>query len=308
MGGDQAGIGSRRCGFASALAGLALLVGQPASAGWVEDFGALRIGLISPAGGRAVPGLSQITTAYERALGVPVKVLVARDYPALIRAQAEGRVHYAIHSALGFAATEHLCGCVEALAAPRGVDGATGLRAVVIARRAVAEGIASAAGARVIAGPLDAPGPQSLALAALAGVSGAEPASVVHAASQSAAETAFLAGKAEFLVGWEPHHPEGRDVVFSGTLARLRAAATETFETIWSSAPLTYGPHAVRIDLPAELRERLGRFLLHVNDQQPDVYQLLEPLRGGGFVMVGNGDYAAARQLAAAYAAPETER
>ena len=79
---------------------------------------AFRIGLIAQDGaGQAVPGLSVLKQAYARALGIPVEILVARDYAALIDAHAKARVDYAIYSTTAYATTLMLCGCVEPVAA-----------------------------------------------------------------------------------------------------------------------------------------------------------------------------------------------
>ena len=72
--------------------------------------------------------------AYARALGIPVEIFVARDYAALIDAQATARVDYAIYSTTAYATTSLLCGCVEPVVAPVGEDGATGIRAILVTR------------------------------------------------------------------------------------------------------------------------------------------------------------------------------
>jgi phosphonate transport system substrate-binding protein len=288
-----------------AIAAIALVAAAPASADWRDDIGTLRIGIISPSGGRAIAGLGELTTAFERASGVPAEILVARDYPALIRAMAANRVHYAIYSAAAYAAAEIYCGCVEPVAAPRGVDGAIGLRALMIARRGQFEGVEGIAGARIVAGPAEDVGPQLLAVAAVRdAISAGRPESVLRAASHSEAERVFLAGEADVLVGWEPVYDADGVEPENGTLARLAEAGLERgdVETIWLSEPVTYGPHAVRADLPAELKERLGRFLVNLHDQQPDIYQLLEPYRGGGFARADTAGYASARKIANGFA------
>jgi phosphonate transport system substrate-binding protein len=299
-------VGTRAKRLGGAVVGFALTLASPASASWQDDFGTLRIGMVSPSGGRGVVGLEQITTAFERAAGIHAEILVARDYPALIRAISEGRVHYAVYSAIAYGVSDAICGCVQPLAAPRGVDGAVGLRAVLLARRGAIASLDEISGARVVAGPMDGIGPQSLALAAIAD---AEPAggevSVVHARSHSDAERLFRSGDAEILVGWEPVYEDGGVEPQSGTLARLLASAgmeANELAVIWSSETVAYGPHVVRSDLPEELKERLGRFLVNLRDQQPDVYEFVEPHRGGGFRKIEASDYLVARQIADGFA------
>lgn len=300
---QTAGLRAKRLGVA--VVGLVLIAATPASAGWQDDFGILRIGMVSPSGGRGIAGLGQMTTAFQRAAGIPAEILVARDYPALIRALSEGRVHYAVYSAIAYGASEAICGCVEPLAAPRGVDGAIGLQAVLLARRGAIAGLDEMSGARVVVGPMGGIGPQSLALAAIsdAGLAGGA-GSVVHARSHSDAERMFRSGDADILVGWEPVYEEGGAAPQSGTLVRLSSAGMDADElaVIWSSQTVAFGPHVVRSDLPEELKARLGRFLVNLRDQQPDVYELLEPNRGGGFRKTEAPDYRVARQIADGFA------
>jgi phosphonate transport system substrate-binding protein len=267
----------------------------------------LRIGIVSPTGTAAgIPGLGQIRRSYAMASGLPVRIFAARDTAALIEAQANGRVHYAIYSAAGYAAAQAACGCVEPLAAPSGSAGDTGLQAVIYARAGTAAALGDAATLRVIAGPDDAVGPQVLALDALAGA--AAGGDVIFAPSTEVAEVSFAAGDADVLVGWEASvaalvDPDitGSIGATGGTAARLAAlgmAAGDMVE-LWRSAVVRYGPHAVRSDLPAELKASLRTFLLNVHAQQPLLYDLVERRHLGGFVAVSDTDYSAAAAMIA---------
>ena len=74
-------------------------------AGWREDMKTFRVGMIAEEGaGQAVPGVSILKRAYSQALGIPVEMFVARDFAALIEAQATSRVDYAIYSTTAYAA------------------------------------------------------------------------------------------------------------------------------------------------------------------------------------------------------------
>ena len=79
-------------------------------------------------------GLAVLKQAYAQALGIPVEIFVARDYAALIDAQATARVDYAIYSTTAYATAALLCACVEPVAAPVGEDGATGIKAILVTR------------------------------------------------------------------------------------------------------------------------------------------------------------------------------
>ena len=89
-----------------------------------------------------------------------------------------------------------------------------------------------------------------------------------------------------------------------------------SLSVVWKSSLLRYGPHALRSGLGAELRLTLVAFLTELKGSQPDVYDLLEAHRGGGFAEVRADDYAMAidmvrslaRERALQRAACRTER
>ena len=127
-------------GFCRTLSALALLAGLLAQtgdslAGWREDMKTFRIGMIAePGAGQTVTGLAALKQAYAQALGIPVEIFVARDYAALIDAQATARVDYALYSTTAYATAALLCACVEPVAAPVSDDGATGIKAILVTR------------------------------------------------------------------------------------------------------------------------------------------------------------------------------
>lgn len=265
-------------------AGLLLAATAPAHAGWREELGTFRIGMVAENGSeRTVPGLEALRGAYSLALGMPVEFFVARDYAALMDAHARGRIEYALYSATAYALAWRRCGCVEPVAAPRGIDGSTGFRAVVISRSAGLSDLEAESGLRIVAGP-----DGLVAAAALH----AAPA-VERLASAGEAEEAFLSGEAAGLVGWMPARRTG-ELPGGGTLGRLAALGLEAPSpgVIWSSDLVAYGPHAVRSDLAQEAKALLRRFLLALHARDPDLYERLETHRQGGFRAASHEDYA----------------
>ena len=279
-------------------------------AGWRDDMKAFRIGLIAQDGaGQAVPGLSVLKQAYARALGIPVEILVARDYAALIDAQAAARVDYAIYSTTAYATTSLLCGCVEPVAAPVGENGATGIRAILVtrdgrlreARRYCARiGLPwrlcdSIAGYAL---------PRFELAAAKIVLTGDEP-FIVRADKASEAEAMLVDGSVDAIFGWTAANADADAELSGGTMERLQAAgiARSSLSVVWKSELLRYGPHALRSGLDPELREILVEFLTGLKQSQPDVYDLLEAHRGGGFAEVGPADYATAVDMVRSIAA-----
>lgn len=272
----------------------------PACADWRDDIGTFRIGIVAePGGGNTVPGLARLTDAYANALGMKVEFVVARDYAALIEAQASGRVQYAVYSALAYATASERCGCVEPLVAPVDSDGAVGIRSVLVTRDGKLPDLAAMASHRIAIAPADNVGGALLPLTALSaeGVRIARDSPfLARAASATAAETMLAGGEADALFGWEPAGADGQPGHSDGTFARLEAAGIPeaSLRVVWTSGLLRYGPHAVRSDLDPEAKRRLTVFLTNLKSQTPDVYDLLERAHSGGFTPALPKDYAMA--------------
>ncbi|WP_421914563.1 PhnD/SsuA/transferrin family substrate-binding protein [Mesorhizobium sp.] len=269
----------------------------PARADWRDDIGTFRIGLVAePGAGNTVPGLAALTDAYTKALGMKVEFVVARDYAALIEAQASARIQYAVYSATAYATALQRCGCVEPLVAPVDSDGAIGIHSILLTRGGKVQDIAAMDGHRIAMAPSDSVGGSLLPLAALAaeGIKVPEDAPfLIHANSATAAEAMLVDGGAEAMFGWARVAADGQSEVAGGTEARLEAAGIGKSElkTVWTSGMLRYGPHAVRGDLDPEAKRRLTVFLTNLRSMSPDIYDLLETKHSGGFAAAAPKDY-----------------
>jgi phosphonate transport system substrate-binding protein len=272
---------------------------NPVRADWRDDIGTFRVGIVAePGAGGTVPGLALLTDAYTKALGMKVEFVVAGDYAALIEAQADARVDYAVYSAIAYATASERCDCVEPLVAPVDSDGAIGVRSVLLTRDGKVPDLAAMEAYRVAMAPADSVG-SLLPRAGLAaeGVKIAENASfLTHASSAAAAETMLIDGEADAMFGWVPAAADGQPDVPGGTVARLEAAGLSkaALQIVWTSGLLRYGPHAVRSDLDPEAKRRLTVFLVNLRSISPVVYDLLESKHSGGFAVAGPKDYAMA--------------
>ncbi|WP_027054502.1 phosphate/phosphite/phosphonate ABC transporter substrate-binding protein [Mesorhizobium erdmanii] len=275
----------------------------PARADWRDDIGTFRIGIVAePGAANTVPGLALLTQSFTNALGMKVEFVVARDYAALIEAQANARIEYAIYSATAYATALQRCGCVEPLVAPVDSDGAAGIRSVLLTRDGKLPDLAAMATHRIAMSPPDSVGGSLLPLAELAAehVKIAEDSPfLVHADSASAAEKMLFDGRADALFGWVTATADGQPLLSNGTQARLEEAglSPSAFQVVWTSGLLRYGPHAVRSDLDPEAKRRLTVFLTNLKSTTPDVYDLLESKHSGGFLTVAPQDYAAAQAI-----------
>ena len=295
-----------------------LLVGaglaQGAGAAEPEQQATFRIGMLGePGSDHTITGLSAIRAAYSHALGQPVEVFVARDYPSLVDAQINRRIDYAVYSATAYAAAWRLCECVEPVAAPQGADGAIGIRAVLIVRQGLAATVAEALKLRIAAGPEDSLTGRLMAAGATIAPDDIGASAAVEGLggghSASAALAAFVSGDADGLFGWARTTGEEGEALSGGTLALLadRGLTPDEFDVVWTSPPVPFGPHAVRADLDAEIKRRLAVFLrgLYVSDR--DTYDFLEPDHDGGFVASTHAGYVPVVE-ALALAVPEGRR
>ncbi|MBZ9952944.1 MULTISPECIES: PhnD/SsuA/transferrin family substrate-binding protein [unclassified Mesorhizobium] len=272
-----------------------------ARADWRDDIGTFRIGIVAePGAANTVPGLARLTEAFTNALGMKVEFVVARDYAALIDAQANARIEYAVYSATAYATASRRCECVEPLVAPVDSDGAVGIRAVLLTKDGKVPSLAAMETHRIAMPPADSIG-SLLPLAGLAAehVKIAEDASfLVRADSASAAEGMLVDGQADALFGWATAAADGEPRL-SGTQARLEAAglSATALQVAWTSGLLRYGPHAVRSDLDPEAKRRLAVFLTNLKSTTPDIYDLLESRHSGGFATVVPKDYEMAHAI-----------
>ncbi|MGX9142144.1 phosphate/phosphite/phosphonate ABC transporter substrate-binding protein [Mesorhizobium sp. 128a] len=295
-----------------ALATTVALLALPhaAHADWRDQIGTFRIGIVAePGAGNTVPGLALLTDAYGKALGMKVEFVVAHDYAALIEAQANARIQYAVYSATAYATASERCGCVEPLVAPVDADGATGIRSVLLTRDSKLPDLAAMQTHRIAMAPSDNVGSSLLPLAGLAADSikiSQDAPFLTHAGSAAAAEAMLVDGQADAVFGWERAAAGNRAAIAGdqpadpdGTAARLEAAGIPeaALQVIWTSGLLRYGPHAVRSDLDPEAKRRLTVFLTNLRSQSPEVYDLVEAKHSGGFVSAGAGDYAMARAI-----------
>ena len=262
-----------------------------------------RVGMIAEEGaGQAVPGVSILKRAYSQALGIPVEIFVARDFAALIDAQATSRVDYSIYSTTAYATAALLCSCIEPVVAPVGEDGTTGIVAALVTRDGKLPSLSEIVKHRVAIAPPDSVAATVLPQLELGSekiaLTGTEP-YLVRADSASAAEAMLVEGSVDAIFGWAPAHGEANSDIAGGTIDRLVAAGIDraSLTVVWKSRPLRYGPHALRSGLDVEMRKILVAFLTGLKDLQPDVYDLLETDHGGGFVEVRPEDYTSAIEM-----------
>jgi phosphonate transport system substrate-binding protein len=298
------GIALVRCAFA------VLALTGTAHADWRQELGTFRIGIsATDAAPLSTAETEKLKSGYEAALGMPVEIIVLRDYPALIDAQVSSRIEYAIYSAESYAAAWLLCECVEPLAAPVQMNGATGIRSVLVMNAGAIFTRLDLNGIKIGIPGRDSVSGLAMPLAEYTIGSRALTAderffSTFKSMDETAA--AFAGGRIDGFFGWVFSDAEGplkgSGIMGTGADGSFSASG-KTVETKipWASSLLRYGPHAVRRNLDAEAKSALRNYLQRLDSDQIDLMSLLPPHDIAKFTPAAQEEYRSA--IAAAKAA-----
>lgn len=280
---------------------LAIGLSTPARADWRTETGVFRIGLVeNPDGLSSTAHYEPFRAAVSAAIEMPTEVLLLRDAPSLIDAQTSGRIEYAVLSSLGYAAAQEMCTCLVPLAAPKNATGATGVRSVLLVDAGQIDDFDDLDGKALGIGPK---GSLTGDLAPrvdfeLGGnrLDEAELDLVEHDSFESAGSQ-FLSGAMAGFFVWD-YASSDADEAFGGGLA-TRLAQTPDIATrvLWRSPHVPFGPHAVRDNVPADIRRALSDLLVRLNETAPAAYDIVSPALAGGFNTVTDNDYGFARLI-----------
>ena len=298
-----------RCIIAVAciVTGLAL---SQARADWRDDFRVLRLGVLTgDDAAYRVTSLEPFRVYLEERLAVPVEIVPAGSYAALIDAQASGMIQYAIHSATSYATAAQACQCVEPIAAPVAADGALGFYSILVVKAdSPVRALADARDLRLAVAGEDSVAGRLIPYKAFAH-DGIVPSkffsAIVEMPDPEAALAAVLSGDADIAAGWSSLTGDAAAGYDFGALTRLVAdgrLAMSEIRIVWQSALIPFGPHVVRSDLPAELKTLLSEALLSMAGVNPDALDAVDRLSfgGGGFAAPEPGLYEAVEELVAA--------
>ncbi|MEX0852505.1 MAG: phosphate/phosphite/phosphonate ABC transporter substrate-binding protein [Bauldia sp.] len=278
-------------------------------ADWRDDHQVLRVGFLAASGaGYDALRLEPFRVYLESRLAMPVELVAATDYATLIDAQATDRTQYAIHSAASYVTAAAACGCIEPLALPSAFDGTPGFYAILLARAdGTIASLADAGGARLAVAGQDSVAGRLVPLRLFAdqGIDAATYFSaIVETDGPQAAIAALLTGAADLAVGWSSLSGDGTAGYSFGVLAslvRAGALSMDLVRIVWQSPLVPFGPHAVRSDLPVELKAGLVEALTAMAGQAPEALDAVDrsSIGGGGFVAVGADAYVVVERLLA---------
>lgn len=299
-----------RLSAAFSVAG-ALLAPPAALADWRDSFSVLRVGVMT--GANAIYRQAQLEPFrlyLEARTALPVEIVPMPTYAALIEAQSSSRVHYAVYSATAFSSAAAACGCVEPLAIPAAANGETGFHAVLLARSdGPIRSLADAKGARLaLAGP-DSVAGRLLPMKAFEaeGIVAADYFSnVLDVADPELALTALFAGEADLAAGWSSLSGDAATGYSQGSLTALVAEgglSMDQIRIVWQSPLIPFGPHAVRKDIPDELKSLLSGALVAMAAEDTAALDAVDRSGGRGFVAADAGLFAPTDALVAGRAA-----
>jgi phosphonate transport system substrate-binding protein len=275
------------------LAATLAFAASSALAAWRDDIKVLRVGVLGGTDAAyRLATLEPFRVYLQDKAGIPVEIVPAPTYDALIDAQAGGQVDYAIYSATAYATAVVKCECVEAFAAPVAADGSLGFYSILVGRAgdSIAD-LAGADGKRLGLGPADSVAGSIVPRHAFAD-DGIDPDSyflaVTEFASPEAAVKAMLRGEVDLAAAWSSLTGSESLGYSFGTLNRLVAEGMlgmERIRIVWQSRLIPFGPHAVRTGLPSELKGILSGALLSMAREDPEALDAVDRLGfgGGGF-------------------------
>jgi phosphonate transport system substrate-binding protein len=303
---------------AALIASAILAASAVAQTDWRNDQKVLRVGVLAGTDAAYRIALLEPFRAYlEAKIALPVEIVPVGSYAALIDAQTGARIHYAIHSAASFATAAEQCQCVEAVGAPLAASGALGFYSILVSR---ADGpirsLDDAADKRIALTGADSIAGRLLPMKALAdaGINPSGHLRVVEARDPEAAIRSLLAGEVDLAAGWASMTGSFMSGFDFGVLAKMVAEGAldmKQVRIVWQSNLIPFGPHAVRSDLPAELKTLVTGALGDMATENPDALDAVDRLGfgGGGFATPTPDLYAVVRDLVSpASAATQDER
>ena len=290
-------------GVAWLVAAALAMVATAAAADWRTDLKVLRVGFLAGENAAYLRAEVEPFRKYLQAkLGLPIEMVPAVSYAALIDQQVRGDVHYAVESATAFVTAEALCKCVEPLVAPISGDGAPGVLSVMVVPAAGIATLPEARGARVAVARGASIAGRLVALKALA-AAGFDPQKdfrLVEVDSEDAAIRALREGTADAAIGWTTFAGDAGRGFSRGSLTRMVAGNVmqmSDIRIVWQSQLIPNGPHAVARDLPEEAKDEIREVLLALPGADPAAYDAIERGNSGGFAPIAAAAYAPLRAI-----------
>ncbi|MEX2318859.1 MAG: phosphate/phosphite/phosphonate ABC transporter substrate-binding protein [Bauldia sp.] len=276
-------------------------------ADWRDETKVLRVGYLSTGNPAQAAARMDLFRSYlESRIGLPVELVPAITYAALIDGTVGGRIQYAIHSATSYVVGEAACTCIEPLAVPAAFDGSVGFHSILLVRTdSPIRTLADASGATIAVSGEDSLAGRLVPFAGLAGEgidAGTYFSRIVDAPGPEAAITALLAGDVDVAAGWSSLTGDASTGYAFGVLTRMvidGRLSMDAVRVLWRSPIIPFGPHAVRTNMASELKLLLADALFDVAFLAPEVLEAVDRsgFGGGGFVAIDPARYAVIAEL-----------
>lgn len=269
----------------------------PALADWREEVGTFRVSIAAGSDAALVARRAEpFRLALEQALGMPVEIVPARDYPALIDAASHSRIEYAILSASAYAAAWTICECVEPLVVASTSSGETDFRQIIIARQGGPAAALDLNGRKLALVDSEAAGGAMLARYELQslGVDLDSQTIILQKFDRSdEAIDALTSGNADAMLGWSSMTGDPASGYSRGTLRRIAELGGQAgdYRVIWQSSPIPHRVHAIRKNIDGEAKTILRSLLTNMFGADPVAYDSVEPAFGGGFTAARQGQF-----------------
>lgn len=236
--------------------------------------------------------------ALENITDLPVDLFLMKTMADGVEALAAGKVDYIRLSSSGYAAAYQLCECVEPLVTAGPDDFPARFYAVMIGERGAEPAkLEKLRNARLAVGAQHSVASYRVPVANLA-ADGIDVRSffksLVEVRDPVEGVRAVLEGRVQATLGWSSLAGEAKNGFTAGTLNDYYLSGGRSFdklEIIWRSPPIPYSAHAIRSDLPDQLKRLLRAGLMDLRREDPSAYLAIEPDLPGGFEPVGHADY-----------------
>ncbi len=269
-----------------------------AAQGSAEHPDRVRLGVIVAADETARERVEPFRRALEEITDLPVDLFLMQTMAEGVEALAKGKIDYIRLSASAYAATYHLCECVEPLVTAGPDDFPARFYAIMLAKRGTeTANLEALKNARLAVGGKHAIAGYRVPVANLA-ADGIDVRqyfeTLVEVRNPVEGVRAILDGRVQASLGWSSLAGEAKNGFTSGTLNDFYltgARGFEDLEVVWRSPPIPYSAHTIRSELPDPLKRVLRAGLMDLRREAPAAYLAIEPDLPGGFEPVGHADY-----------------
>lgn len=220
--------------------------------------------------------------------GRDVKLVLLSSWSALMNGLESGRIDAARMPSFAYLTSRLRCACVEPVVSPLSADRASGFRSVLFVSSSSAIETLSDVAGRIISVP-DKASVAGYFMPTRQLDRSSIRADIRAKGSFDAAMQDLLDGKADVASGWYMDDGDGAFSGQTGSLTeflRQRGLSPNQFRVIWQSDMVPFPPLVVRSAVNGNDKISLRQAFVDLKDSAPDLYDVVEKQRTGGFRLV----------------------